>query len=90
MGKKAKKRLAKRMAKIEPQVSVKAQKLTEFDLQEALSRALFFAEVFDGYMLDHPVVAQKAKLKLRAEKISTEMHDLYQAVGKVELKKAKP
>lgn len=50
--------------------------------EEALNRAIGAAEAFDEDMLEHPFIDANAVLKVRAEKISKEMHAFYQSIGR--------
>jgi hypothetical protein len=49
---------------------------------EALDRAFLIEDMFDGYLVNHPFVSQNAKLKEQAEKISSDLFDLYQTISK--------
>lgn len=88
MGKKAKKRL-RHLVGAAPAKPKKAKKPSAWDDYAALDRTLLLAETFDFYVFDAPTVQASPGLKLRAERISNDLHDLYQRLGERALKAKK-
>jgi hypothetical protein len=56
-------------------------KLDVFYAHEAFDRAHLIEDMFDGYIMTHPFIAQTPKLKEQAEKVSEALFDMYQMIS---------
>ena len=55
--------------------------LDQWYAHESLDRMFLVMEMFNQYVLDHPFVDKTPHLKARAEKLSTDMMEMYQRIG---------
>jgi hypothetical protein len=55
-------------------------KLDKFHWHEALDRTHIVADMFETFIVEHPVFKQTPALKARADEISAKLGALYQAI----------
>ncbi|HMN13866.1 MAG TPA: hypothetical protein PKD55_16250 [Bellilinea sp.] len=59
----------------------------ELSHQEALHTAYIMTCIWSDFIEDHKTVGENPELKAMAERISEELNDFYQAVGRVTVEK---